>query len=157
MSPGNAVWQSVARYFASALVAVVAISVLGVVAFRRLGEDEAIRDAKDQTRASAFWAIDPKLIDRVLENDRKALASLDRLVRTRILRGSSVVRVKIWNRPGRIVYSDEPRLIGASYPIPADERDEFMTSKIDAEVSDLRSPRTGSSAGSGSCSRCTRG
>ena len=43
-------------------------------AFRRIGENEAIHDAKDQTRASAFWAIDPKLIDRVLESDRRRCA-----------------------------------------------------------------------------------
>ena len=137
---GNPVWQSVARYFASALIAVVVISVLGVFAFRRLGQDEAIRDAKDQTRASAFWAIDPKLIDRVLDDDRQALARLDQLVRTRILSDSSVVRVKIWDRSGDIVYSDEPRLIGARYAIPADEQDEFMSTTIDAEVSDLSKP-----------------
>src|SRR5215204_3857638 len=89
MPERNLVWQSVARYFASALIAIVVITALGVFAFRRIGENEAIHDAKDQTRASAFWAIDPKLIDRVLESDRKALADLDRLVRTRILRGSS--------------------------------------------------------------------
>jgi two-component system, NarL family, sensor kinase len=137
---GNPVWQSVVRYVASALIAVVVISVLGVLAFRRLGQEEAIRDAKDQTRASAFWAIDPKLIDRVLGNDRQALAELDRLVRARILTGSSVVRVKIWDQAGDIVYSDEPRLIGARYAIPPDERDEFTTSTIDAEVSDLSKP-----------------
>jgi len=137
---GNLVRQSVARYFASALIAIVVISVLGVFAFRRIGENEAIHDAKDQTRASAFWAIDPKLIDRVLESDRKALSDLDRLVRTRILRGSSVVRVKIWNRAGEIEYSDERRLIGARYRIPPDEQDEFMSSNIDAEVSDLAKP-----------------
>ena len=140
MPERNLVWQSVARYFASALIAIVVISALGVFAFRRIGENEAIHDAKDQTRASAFWAIDPKLIDRVLESDRKALADLDRLVRTRILRDSSVVRVKIWNRAGEIVYSDEPRLIGARYPIPPDEQDEFMSSNIEAEVSDLSKP-----------------
>ncbi len=140
MPETNLVWQSVARYFASALIAIVVISALGVFAFRRIGENEAIHDAKDQTRASAFWAIDPKLIDRVLASDRKALSDLDRLVRRRILRGSSVVRVKIWNRAGEIVYSDEPRLIGARYPIPPDEQDEFMRSNIEAEVSDLSKP-----------------
>jgi signal transduction histidine kinase len=132
--------QSLARYVVSALAAIIVISVLGVVAFRRLGEDEAIRDAKDQTRASAFWAIDPSLIDRVLDGDNQALARLDAVVRLRILRGSSVVRVKIWDQTGRIVYSDEARLIGATYAIPPDERDDFMSSKIDAEVSDLTKP-----------------
>ena len=140
MTEPNPVWQSVVLYLASALIAIVLISVLGVVVFRRFGEDEAIRDAKDQTRASAFWAIDPTLLDRALDEDKQGLRKLDRVVRTRILQHSSVVRVKIWAPSGRIVYSDEPRLIGARYAIPPDERDEFMSSTIEAEVSDLSKP-----------------
>ena len=119
MPERNLVWQSVARYFASALIAVVLISVLGVIAFRRIGENEATHDAKDQTRASAFWAIDPKLIDRVLESDRQALSDLDRLVRRRILRGSSVVRVKIWNRAGEIVTYAAAELLPEAWELDA--------------------------------------
>ena len=85
MAEPNPVRQSLVRYIASALIAIVLISVLAVFVFRRFGEDEAIRDAKDQTRASAFWAIDPALLDQVLADDEQALGKLDRLVRTRIL------------------------------------------------------------------------
>jgi signal transduction histidine kinase len=136
----NLVWQSVARYVASALVAVVLISLLGVLLFRRLGQDEAIRDAKDQTRASATLAIEPMLQDDVLRGDREALLLLDRVVRQRVLQESSVVRVKIWDRTGRIVYSDEARLIGARYPISPEELEEFQGDNIEAEVSDLDKP-----------------
>jgi two-component system, NarL family, sensor kinase len=139
MTEPNPVWQSVVRYFASALVAVVLISLLGVVLFRTLGEDEAIRDAKDQTRASAKWAIEPALSDGVMHGEPAALRRLDRIVRERVL-GSSVVRVKIWERSGRIVYSDERRLIGARYPIAPEELDEFQGNRIEAEVSDLSEP-----------------
>jgi two-component system NarL family sensor kinase len=136
----NPVRQSVVRYIASALIAIVLISVLAVFVFRRFGEDEAIRDAKDQTRASAFGIIEPTLVDGALDADQQALRKLDRLVRTRILQNSAVVRVKIWAPSGRIVYSDEPRLIGSSYAIPPEERDEFMSANIEAEVSDLTKP-----------------
>jgi two-component system, NarL family, sensor kinase len=139
MTEPNPVWQSVVRYFASALVAVVLISLLGVVLFRELGEDEAIRDAKDQTRASARWAIEPALSDGVMHGEPAALRRLDRIVRERV-RGSSVVRVKLWDRSGRIVYSNERRLIGARYPIAREELDEFQGNRIEAEVSDLNEP-----------------
>jgi two-component system, NarL family, sensor kinase len=136
----NPVWQSVARYVASALVAVVLISLLGVLLFGRLGQDEAIRDAKDQTRASARLAIEPMLHEDVLRGDREELLLLDRIVRQRVLQESSVVRVKIWDRTGRIVYSDEARLIGARYPISPEELAEFQGDNIEAEVSDLDKP-----------------
>ena len=140
MAERNPVWQSVVRYVASALVAVVIISLLGVLLFRRFGQDEAIRDAKDQTRASATWAVEPFVTDAVLRGDRQALRVLDDAVRRRVLRGSSVVRVKIWDETGRIVYSDEARLIGARYPMSPEERAEFADDRIDAEVSDLDKP-----------------
>jgi len=136
----NPVWQSVVRYVASALVAVVIISLLGVLLFREFGQDEAIRDAKDQTRASATWAVEPFVTDAVLRGDRQALLLLDGAVRRRVLRGSSVVRVKIWDQTGRIVYSDEGRLIGARYPMSPEERAEFEDDRIAAEVSDLDKP-----------------
>jgi signal transduction histidine kinase len=136
----NPVWQSVARYVASALVAVVLISLLGVLLFREFGQDEAIRDAKDQTRASAKWAVEPVLTDDVLRGEPQALLVLDNAVRQRVLRGSSVVRVKIWDQTGRIVYSDEARLIGARYAMSPEERAEFEDDQIDAEVSDLDKP-----------------
>ena len=140
MAEPNPVWQSVVRYVASALVAVVIISLLGVLLFREFGQDEAIRDAKDQTRASATWAVEPFVTDAVLRGDRQALLLLDGAVRRRVLRGSSVVRVKIWDQTGRIVYSDEGRLIGARYPMSPEERAEFEDDRIAAEVSDLDKP-----------------
>ena len=140
MTEPNPVWQSVIRYVASALVAVLLISLLGVLLFRRLGHDEAIRDAKDQTRASADFAVEPVLTDGVLRGERRAMLVLDDVVRRRVLQDSSVVRVKIWDRTGRIVYSDEARLIGARYPISPEELEEFQGDNIEAEVSDLDSP-----------------
>jgi signal transduction histidine kinase len=48
--------------------------------------------------------------------------------------------VKIWDRTGRIVYSDEPRLIGARYPMSADDLAAFRARRVSAEVSDLSKP-----------------
>ena len=140
MGEPNPVWQSVARYVASALVAVFLISLLGVLLFREFGQDEAIRDAKDQTRASAKWAVEPALTEEVLRGEPQALRALDETVRERILRGSSVVRVKIWDQSGRVVYSDEARLIGARFAMSPEERAEFEDDRIHAEVSDLDEP-----------------
>jgi signal transduction histidine kinase len=35
------------------------------------------------------------------------------------MRDGSVARIKIWEATGRVVYSDEPSLIGRTYPLPA--------------------------------------
>ncbi len=140
MDPKNPVWQAVLRYLVISLGAVALVSALGIFLFERSGHAEALRDAKDQTQASSRWAVEPALTDGVLAGDPAALRAFDRVVRQRVLRDSEVVRVKIWDRSGRIVYSDEPRLIGDRYPFPPEEQEEFDRTGIEAEVSDLSEP-----------------
>ena len=132
------------RYVASALLAVVLVSLLGVWLFRRAGEAEAIRDAKDQTRIAAEGSVEPAVTDRLVRGDPKALAAVDRVVQERVLsdplQRSSIARVKIWDSSGRIVYSDEPRLIGARYAMSAEDLAAFREQRVSAEVSDLSKP-----------------
>jgi hypothetical protein len=52
----------------------------------------------------------------------------------------SLVRVKLWTPDGRIVYSDEHRLIGAGYPLAMDEQDVLRDNSVEAELSDLSAP-----------------
>jgi signal transduction histidine kinase len=141
------VLEAVVRYVASALVAVVLISVLAVWLARRAGEAEAIRDAKDQTLITAQGTVEPVLSSGVLQGKPRALAVVDNAVQNRVLSDESIVRVKIWDRSGRIVYSDEPRLIGARYPGNAEV--EFETTKPQAEVSDLSKPENRFERGAG--------
>ena len=60
-------------YVASALIAVGLISILAVILFRRSGQQEALRDAKDETRFAVTWVVQPALTDAVLREDRNAL------------------------------------------------------------------------------------
>jgi two-component system, NarL family, sensor kinase len=139
----NPVREAVIRYVASGLVAVVLISLLGVWLFSRAGEAEAIRDAKDQTRIAAEGSVEPVLSDALLRGDPKAIAAVDRVIKERVLTDltkNSIARVKIWNLSGVIVYSDEPRLIGAHYTLSPADRAEFRNRKVDAEVSNLSKP-----------------
>ncbi len=127
-------------YVASGLVAVVLVSLLAVWLFDRAGEAEAIRDAKDQTRIAAEGSIEPAVTDALLRGDPSALSAVDRVVQERVLSDASIVRVKIWDRSGRVLYSDEPRLIGTRYALNQDDLAEFEGRRVDAEVSDLSRP-----------------
>jgi two-component system NarL family sensor kinase len=133
----NPVRAAVLRYLASGFVAVVLISLLGVWLFRSAGEAEAIRDAKDQTRLAAEGSIEPILSDALVRGDPSALAALDRVAQERVLSDPSVVRVKLWDRSGRVIYSDEPRLIGTRYPLSRDDLGEFASRRVDAAVTNL--------------------
>jgi signal transduction histidine kinase len=75
----------------------------------------------------------------VLTGEPRDLAHLDDLVVGQVLTGSNV-RVKIWSTGGRILYSDEPALIGRRFTLGADERRLFHTGGADADLSDLTKP-----------------
>jgi signal transduction histidine kinase len=61
--------------------------------------------------------------------------ALDRFVRQSILHGY-FVRAKLWDLGGKVLYSDEPRLVGQLFP-PGDDLRKAMRGVAQAEISDL--------------------
>jgi two-component system NarL family sensor kinase len=129
----------VVQFALSGLVATVLIGLVSVAVLRRVGTSEATRDAKQVTRLAGEGIVEPNLTRGVLSGDPAALRALDRVVRARVLR-DGIVRVKLWTVDGRILYSDEPRLIGARYSVDPDERNALQAGRVEAEVSDLSRP-----------------
>ena len=131
--------RAVVRFLAASTIVLVVLAVVGVFVSRRAADREAVADARQHTSFAAIAVVQPNLEDGLLTGDRAAMARLDRVVRTRLL-DDSVVRVKLWTADGRVVYSDEPDLIGQRYPLGADERETLRTGRTEAEVSDLGAP-----------------
>jgi two-component system, NarL family, sensor kinase len=134
--------EAMTRYVAIGLAAIALISVVGIWLFHRAGEAEAIRDAKDQTRIAAQGSVEPVLGDGLLRGKPSALAAVDRVIQERVLSrpDDAIARIKIWDSNGRIVYSDEPALLGKRYPLGSEERAAFENGRVTAEVSDLAKP-----------------
>ncbi len=128
-----------AQFAVTGLVATALIGLVAVAVMRRIGASEAIRDAKRVTRLAGEGIVEPNLSRGVLSGDPEALRALDRVVRARVLR-DGIVRVKLWTADGRIVYSDEPRLIGARYAVDPADRAALRSGGVEAEVSDLSRP-----------------
>jgi two-component system, NarL family, sensor kinase len=131
--------SAVLQFAVSGLLATVLIGLGAVAVIQRTGTREAIRDAKRVTRLAGEGIVEPNLTPGVLAADPPALARLDRLVRSRVLR-DGIVRVKLWTPDGRIVYSDEPRLVGERYALDVDDRATLRTGRVEADVSDLSRP-----------------
>ena len=132
--------MAVSQFAVSGLVVLVLVVVAGAFALSRLGNSEAIRDARTVTRVMGEGIIEPNLTDALIAGDPEALARMDMIVRARILE-SPVVRVKLWTADGRIVYSDEARNIGQTYPLAGEEADALATGQVVAEkLRDLSNP-----------------
>jgi signal transduction histidine kinase/translation initiation factor IF-1 len=128
------------QFAAAGVAALLVLITVGALALARLSRKEAVDNAKQVTQVLARAVVEPALSNDLATADPRARARLDRIVRQRILRGD-VVRVKLWNAQGRIVYSDRRELVGARYPLSGDDSRALLGSgKVEAEVSDLSRP-----------------
>jgi two-component system, NarL family, sensor kinase len=126
-----------------AITGLVAVALVGLAAFllqRRAAAHQAIDEARNVTRVLARTAIMPNLSPTLVDGNHKAIRRLDDAVRDHVL-NSQVRRVKLWTADGHIVYSDEPRLIGAHYPLDEDDLAALRGhNKVTADISDLSAP-----------------
>ncbi len=128
----NPVWQ----FALSVLLAAVLVGAGSAYFFRSAGTSQAIKQARVVAATIARTAIEPSLDNSIVSGNPQAIASLDRVVRRYVVRGD-VVRVKLWTAAGRIVYSDEHRLIGSVYPLGDEDLDTIRTGRVSADISDL--------------------
>jgi two-component system NarL family sensor kinase len=129
-----------ARFALTGLVAMIFIGVIGFLIIRQSATSSALLEAKQLTELAGRGIAEPLITPAVLRGDRVALARLDRTVHQRILQGTPIVRVKIWDANGRIVYSDAPQLIGANFTLGPDELHTLRVGGIDADASNLSRP-----------------
>jgi signal transduction histidine kinase len=130
---------AVARFMLGSLVSIAVIVVGGFFALRNVAIDEAEADTRDRVEAEGRLVEAAGLQNGILRGEPAAVRRLEDLVLGQIL-DDSVVRVKLWSRSGRILYSDEPALIGKRYELGEDEGRLFSTGGTDAELSDLSRP-----------------
>jgi signal transduction histidine kinase len=126
----------VARIAVGTLVMLVAIIVGGYFASARLARHEVLANIRTLNEAVAHTLLDPTS-DRLRAGDPAALSALDDAVRGHLLPETPVERVKVWTKDGRIVYSDEKRLIGQTFPLEDDQLEVLRVGGSSTDVSDL--------------------
>jgi hypothetical protein len=134
-----------------ALAGVIAVLIAGVavtVAGRKAGEREAIVDLRTKALSVAQLRIQPVVTNPLLAGNITAVSEVGAAVRHDVL-DRSVVRVKIWNRDGTIVYSDEARLIGAHRALTGDKLAAIGSPRVSSKISDPAEPENRFERGKG--------
>ncbi len=129
----------VLRFAATGLVTLVVVAVLTALASIGLGTREAIDNAITSVTLAASAVVESRLTDDLLLADPSLTGSLDRAVRGQLIR-DSLVRVKIWDADGRILYSDQSELVGERFPLHDDQLEAFASGQPAADLSDLSHP-----------------
>jgi hypothetical protein len=100
-------------------------------------EQRTLDSATDAAQLVATLGIRPSITELDLAQglNPDELERLDERLRAELL-GKEVARIKVWNRDGEIVYSEDSDLIGRRFEIEEDLH-EALEGEIEAEVSEL--------------------
>jgi signal transduction histidine kinase len=124
------------QFVISACVVLGAVTTTGALVLHQVAQDQALREATQLTRTITESVIVPRADQTLVAGDPAAVARLDNALAGAAL-ADVLVRVKLWTGDGRIVYSDEGRLIGTS-PTPSPEMLQVArTGRPAAEIADL--------------------
>jgi signal transduction histidine kinase len=128
------------RFTAAGVIVLLGLAALIAYIARQAGTEQATESARQVAYVTARGVVEPRLDAAVIAGQPEALKAFDTAMRDYVRQGS-LVRIKLWNADGKIVYSDEQRLIGASFPLGAEEAEALRIQGSSAsEVSDLSRP-----------------
>jgi signal transduction histidine kinase len=130
------------------LVVLVGVALFGASASRKVAEEQAVASAAQRADLLAEVVVEPVLRDGVLTQDPEAIALLAKAVRAHMV-GKDISRVKFWTTQGLIVYSDDPRLIGHTFPLSDDQEAVLVDLTSRAEVTNLDKPENDLERGQG--------
>ncbi len=121
-----------------ALILIIAIAAVLTWNIQQQMEENELRVAAETTAAQVSMILNKNLghddIQGQLEPAR--FAEIDSLIRQYLIH-EHIVRVKIWNRNGILIYSDEKDLVGQSFPVN-DELSDALNGKISMDISSLK-------------------
>jgi signal transduction histidine kinase len=105
------------RFLFVGLGSLVIIAIPTVLAYEFIARDFALTLAAQSGRNLARRVLAPVTTSQAIAGDKLAISRIDAMASARMLDGS-VARIKIWDLKGRLIYSDEPALIGRVYTFP---------------------------------------
>jgi two-component system NarL family sensor kinase len=138
-SPGRAPssGRAVLLVTLTALVVAAFVAIGGLLVSQRIAEEQAVHAVAELTDDLAVSVVQPALTDAMATNPAQARLALDPLVRHWLGGGGEMVRVKVWTTRGTVLYSDEPKLIGQTFPLDDGSRAALLRPRTEADITDL--------------------
>jgi two-component system, NarL family, sensor kinase len=125
----------VLKFALSGFVVLLLMIVASLLLARQEGTDAAVARAREQALIVGDGLAN-YVTPALASGDPQAQAAFDAVIR-RHLNAGTFVRVKLWAESGRIVYSDEPRLIGKVFELDGEDLHILRNGGTDASISNL--------------------
>ncbi len=107
-----------------------------LVIANRIARHEALRDARSHGYAIGNLVAAPLVNAGVRAHAADAAKELTDVMHNR-MRDGSVTHVKLWDKSGMVIWSDEQKLVGRRFPLAEDVKALFGTRDVTAELSSL--------------------
>lgn len=124
------------RFVVLSLLALVLLTGTTLVLGERIARAKALEDARIQAMGIANRLAAPLVDARVRAGEPGASDQLDTVMANR-MRDGSVRHVKIWDVDGRLIWTDQTRLLGRTFELSEDVEELFGTRGATAELSEL--------------------
>ena len=110
--------SAVLRFLAMGLIVLVVIAVPVTLWVRGLAATHALRTSTFLTERLAEFTLTSLVTQDVVDGKRAALDLMDRRIEPAMDEGS-IIRIKVWDPTGLVLYSDSRELIGQNHGLPA--------------------------------------
>jgi two-component system, NarL family, sensor kinase len=125
---------SLTRFTAAGVVVTLALASIIALLARKAGMEDATRSAERVAEVVAHGVVEPLLTPELLGGDQAECAHLRAMVAS--VATGPVTRVKVWDRDGTVLWSDERRLVGGVFPLDDDELRALHDGSITSSVAD---------------------
>ncbi len=136
---------------AAGLIVITIVVAFGALISRRSAESQSVNEVARFTNAISETIVQPVLTDKMATDSKAASAVLTPVftnLRKELL-SLQLIRVKLWTLQGKIIYSDEPKLIGKQFDLDDGARIALAHPQVRAEITDLKADENKYERGNG--------
>lgn len=118
-TPRAIVRREILRFAIPGAIGMVLLALASLAVSVAVAREQSVQDARTTAEVLARTVVAPR-IDEGLQTGKPArMAELDAAFSASIS-GSDVKSIRLWNEDGVVIYSNDPRLIGESFPLPTE-------------------------------------
>jgi signal transduction histidine kinase len=132
----SVVARALAQHAVVSVMALVVVGATAAIVCVRVVQSQALHQAEMSGDVVARRIVAPLVTQDLRDGKADALEALDNRMLLRKA-GSTIQRIKVWSEDGVILYSDDTRLIGSTYPLDPDDRRVLENGGVDSDISDL--------------------
>jgi len=117
-NPRTIVRREVLRFAIPGVVGMVLLALASLAVSVAVAREQSVTDARTTAELLARTVVEPRVDDGLQTGKPARMAELDAAFSASIS-GSDVKSIRLWNEDGVVIYSNDPRLIGERFPLPA--------------------------------------